>query len=937
MTLYDKNNQIIDLVNQTHEIIIKQNLVVPKQSILITISGGQDSLCLFFILLHFKNQWKWRFGILYCNHFWQSNTLEINSLIFKLSLIFLIPGYLNLPLKNIFTEQNSRSWRYEQFSRISYFFTYQSIMAGHTGTDRVETILFQLIRGTSTRGLSTLNWFRSLDQNTNNYLTFKKDFLKSSNVFKNSKVFQSFPYTSQIWSDPVLLINFCNHDFFKFQEKFTLFPKKIYKIKVLYIEKDGYVNSDKSSRSKRLKLLINTTILKKCIFQNILAENFSSKILSNLILCRAPEHSRLIIQLKPNFLSHTKLIKVENIYEQLVLIKLKLLYNNFFIKIDKFFQIKNKLLKIYFISRINQVYSLEKKSFFPLLIKQNKFCFVEFSKKNVWKNSYRLKYKNKFTQSELIQKNKFRVISSHFSNKLFETFLASQAKKETPISGFVLESLILKPKSSSIIIKYLKLLHWNKFKKKFLSFTPTNFNSFLIIKNSQMYNKAYSREKASILTSFSQSNFLQYQNQSSIIENNIATRQLEKLFNTNTNKLQKNFTFPKLITVELSLPHFKKIALFKKKKKPLFIFRPLLFLTRFDLTKISKFWNLPIYPDQTNETLIYSRNRIRKQLLPILRFFFNPQVDKLFLQFAEMSNSEQFYLETLSTYLQDEFQNKSASSIQLNCLAMNLLPVAIQRRLLKNFLDQYSIKNVKFFHIEILLKVLNIKKNKLNNFYYEFCNVEKKNNLFSFYTQLSFYTYLLKRQHKKKKVLSLFFFQKDYFTSFSSKSFSNYYLNKNLQNKNQFVSDSLQINQLSYKKTIYKKLRKNFRASSNYTKETQSIFYSLNGIFFKMSNKRFYFFTKGLVKQYKFFFRKILYSKSIESPKSFGVITQTKNENVKISKTLFYFHKGVQHQTKFWHLNQLKCCKLFFYPELGSYIINNKEILIIVNPIFQEK
>lgn len=147
----------------------------------------------------------------------------------------------------------------------------------------------------------------------------------------------------------------------------------------------------------------------------------------------------------------------------------------------------------------------------------------------------------------------------------------------------------------------------------------------------------------------------------------------------------------------------------------------------------------------------------------------------------------------------------------------------------------------------------------------------------------------------------------------------------------------MQINQLSYKKTLYKKLRKNFRASNNYTKETQSIFYSLNGIFLKKINKRFYFFTKSLVKQYKFFFRKIINSKSIESPKSLGVITQTKNENVQISKTLFYFHKGVQHQTKFWHLNQLKFCKLFFYPELGSYIINNKEILIIVNPIFQKK
>jgi tRNA(Ile)-lysidine synthetase-like protein len=158
-----KNTKLIDLVNKTHEVITKQNLIKPKQLILITISGGQDSICLFFILLQLKRQWKWNFGVLYCNHFWQINAFYTSSLILNLSFLFLIPTYLNLPSDNIFSEQKSRNWRYYQFKRLSFFYRYEIITTAHTATDRIETTFFQLIRGTGTGGLSLLNWKRSIE------------------------------------------------------------------------------------------------------------------------------------------------------------------------------------------------------------------------------------------------------------------------------------------------------------------------------------------------------------------------------------------------------------------------------------------------------------------------------------------------------------------------------------------------------------------------------------------------------------------------------------------------------------------------------------------------------------------------------------------------------------------------------------------------------
>jgi tRNA(Ile)-lysidine synthase len=164
MTHHKMSNKTINLINQTHLTLTKQNIVYPTQFILITISGGQDSLCLFFILLQLKKQWKWHFGLLYCNHFWQIDSFYINSLIFKLGFFFLIPAYLSLPSENIFSEQKSRTWRYRQFNRLSTFYKYDIIFTGHTSTDKIETVLLQLLRGTGTRGLSTLDWIRPISR-----------------------------------------------------------------------------------------------------------------------------------------------------------------------------------------------------------------------------------------------------------------------------------------------------------------------------------------------------------------------------------------------------------------------------------------------------------------------------------------------------------------------------------------------------------------------------------------------------------------------------------------------------------------------------------------------------------------------------------------------------------------------------------------------------
>lgn len=63
--------------------------------------------------------------------------------------------------------------------------------------------------------------------------------------------------------------------------------------------------------------------------------------------------------------------------------------------------------------------------------------------------------------------------------------------------------------------------------------------------------------------------------------------------------------------------------------------RPLLSLSRDQLTQLCCSLPLPVYPDRSNQSAMFSRNRIRKQILPSIKLLLNPQVERSLFRFAE--------------------------------------------------------------------------------------------------------------------------------------------------------------------------------------------------------------------------------------------------------------------------------------------------------------
>jgi tRNA(Ile)-lysidine synthase len=131
----------------------------------VAVSGGQDSLCLIKLLLDLQPKWGWELGIAHCDHRWrddsQANAHHVKNLAENWGVSF----YLETANKPVNSEATAREWRYQALSAIAQAHNYQYIVTGHTASDRTETLLYNLMRGTGADGLQALTWQRLITGN----------------------------------------------------------------------------------------------------------------------------------------------------------------------------------------------------------------------------------------------------------------------------------------------------------------------------------------------------------------------------------------------------------------------------------------------------------------------------------------------------------------------------------------------------------------------------------------------------------------------------------------------------------------------------------------------------------------------------------------------------------------------------------------------------
>jgi hypothetical protein len=102
-----------------------------------------------------------QFHLLWCNHFWQRDAFHTMLHVTRVNFCLSSTMCFYLPIESVFCEEDAREWRHKSIQRTCSFFHYLSCTQGHTKSDRVETILFNMLRGTGIAGLQALQWKKS--------------------------------------------------------------------------------------------------------------------------------------------------------------------------------------------------------------------------------------------------------------------------------------------------------------------------------------------------------------------------------------------------------------------------------------------------------------------------------------------------------------------------------------------------------------------------------------------------------------------------------------------------------------------------------------------------------------------------------------------------------------------------------------------------------
>lgn len=150
------------------------------------------------------------------------------------------------------------------------------------------------------------------------------------------------------------------------------------------------------------------------------------------------------------------------------------------------------------------------------------------------------------------------------------------------------------------------------------------------------------------------------------------------------------------------------LNIFYTKREKVYLIRPLLAFNRFQILKMCIFFRLPIYLDFTNKLINFRRNRLRYQIIPLFKVFFNPKINASLSKFLSIINCENDYftnhLKNIEKFVKLRKLNlKTLKKIHTKKWFI-FLPKALQKKFYKQLLTSHF-KSSTFEEIEFLLRL----------------------------------------------------------------------------------------------------------------------------------------------------------------------------------------------------------------------------------------
>ena len=139
-----------------------QLLLPPQAHVLVAVSGGQDSQCLLRLLIDLRPKWHWQLYGIHCNHRWRADADANAAFVHQFTTDWGVPCQVETAGQPLTSEAAARQWRYQVFAEVARRTGCTHVVTGHTASDRAETLLFNLVRGSGLDGLQALTWHRPL-------------------------------------------------------------------------------------------------------------------------------------------------------------------------------------------------------------------------------------------------------------------------------------------------------------------------------------------------------------------------------------------------------------------------------------------------------------------------------------------------------------------------------------------------------------------------------------------------------------------------------------------------------------------------------------------------------------------------------------------------------------------------------------------------------
>ena len=138
----------------------QHHMIDPHDHIVLGVSGGADSVCLFFVLLEYTRRVPFELSVVHVDHGLRPDAAEDARYVEKLCREHNIPFYLtkadvkNYAFREKCSEEDAgRRVRYEAFRRAASESGANKTAVAHNRNDRAETMLFHLFRGSGLKGL----------------------------------------------------------------------------------------------------------------------------------------------------------------------------------------------------------------------------------------------------------------------------------------------------------------------------------------------------------------------------------------------------------------------------------------------------------------------------------------------------------------------------------------------------------------------------------------------------------------------------------------------------------------------------------------------------------------------------------------------------------------------------------------------------------------